>query len=432
MSPKLLASGSKILASRVFQSVLNAITGWMIAKTLGPAGQGNYSLIITLTMFFSALFNGGLGLSAVPILRQGKASLNNIIRSQLLWTFICGIILSLLYITIANLGLPAFAGVDFVFDSSLAILILAGILVLLLFDLLFYSLIASGRVVIGPIANLLRASIHLTLLLFVVSQFTLKYALSAWVIAQSTAVLVLLFVVFNIKDNKPAPTQSLFLLTRKLLKSGWVGQLSTLASMLHLRMNLALIALFYSSVETGIYSIAVLSGEFLWLLSGSLQPIVAWSAADADNLDRDQVTARAVRVALLATLSAAIVMGLVAKPLFSILFNNAYNESVVPLYCLLPGIVVFSVGAVLAGDFIGRGKPEWNTQASFLTLAVNLVLALIFVPKLGIIAASISSSIAYIVGSLFMMYRFGIVSKISISDLFCFKLSDFRRNNITP
>jgi len=427
MAPRLLASGSQILASRVFQAVLNAVTGWMIAKTLGPGGQGHYSLIITSIMFFAALFNGGLGLSAVPVLRQGKASLNNIIKSQLLWAVLCGIFLSFMATMVWLVGVPDFITSKIVLDSSLAFLILAGILVLLLFDLLFYSMIAAGRVVVGPFANLLRASVHLGLLITVMAGFTLQYALSAWTTAQATAVLVLLVVAFKTSSTVSVPPQSLFVLAKKLFRSGWVGQLSTLASMLHLRINLALIALFYSSVETGIYSIAVLAGEFLWLLSGSLQPVVAWSAADTTDQNRDQVTVRAVRIALMVTLVAATFMAFAARPLFAFLFNNAYNDSVFPLYYLLPGVVIFSSGTVLAGDFIGRGKPAWNTQASFLTLAVNLLAALILVPKMGIAGAAISSTIAYFVGSMFMMYKFSTVSQLSVIELFKFNPEDLRR-----
>ncbi len=427
MAPRLLASGSQILASRVFQAVLNAVTGWMIAKTLGPGGQGHYSLIITSIMFFAALFNGGLGLSAVPVLRQGKASLNNIIKSQLLWAVLCGIFLSFMATMVWLVGVPDFITSKIVLDSSLAFLILAGILVLLLFDLLYYSMIAAGRVVVGPFANLLRASVHLGLLITVMAGFTLQYALSAWTTAQATAVLVLLVVAFKTSSTVSVPPQSLFVLAKKLFRSGWVGQLSTLASMLHLRINLALIALFYSSVETGIYSIAVLAGEFLWLLSGSLQPVVAWSAADTTDQNRDQVTVRAVRIALMVTLVAATFMAFAARPLFAFLFNNAYNDSVFPLYYLLPGVVIFSSGTVLAGDFIGRGKPAWNTQASFLTLAVNLLAALILVPKMGIAGAAISSTIAYFVGSMFMMYKFSTVSQLSVIELFKFNPEDLRR-----
>ncbi|MCP4144979.1 MAG: oligosaccharide flippase family protein [bacterium] len=427
MAPRLLASGGQILASRVFQAGLNAVTGWMIARTLGPGGQGHYSLIITSIMFFAALLNGGLGLSAVPVLRQGKASFNNIIKSQFLWAALCGLFLSVLATMAWLFGIPDFVTSKIVLDSNLSLLILAGILVLLLFDLLFYSMIAAGRVVVGPFANLLRASVHLVLLLTVSAGFTLQYALSAWTVAQVVAVLVLLIVAFKTSSTPSVPSQPLTSLAKKLFKSGWVGQLSTLASMLHLRINLALVAIFYSSVETGIYSIAVLAGEFLWLLSGSLQPVVAWSAADTTDQNRDQVTVRAVRIALSVTLVAATFLAFSARQLFAFIFNNAYDDSVFPLYYLLPGIVIFAAGAVLAGDFIGRGRPAWNTQASFLTLAVNLLAAVILVPKLGISGAAIASTIAYIVGSLFMMYRFSTVSQIPIVELFKFSSADFQR-----
>ena len=104
---------------------------------------------------------------------------------------------------------------------------------------------------------------------------------------------------------------------------------------------------------------------------------------------------RAVKLGFLLTLAAAIPLYMLADPLLELLAGGEYSGSGPALRALLPGIVAFAPGAVLAGDFIGRGKPHWNTQASALTVAVNLVVAWYLIPTYGPVGAAWSSTIAY-------------------------------------
>ena len=86
--------------------------------------------------------------------------------------------------------------------------------------------------------------------------------------------------------------------------------------------------------------------------------------------------------------------------------GGAYAPAAGAFKALLPGIVVFAPGAVLAGDFIGRGKPHWNTQASALTVLVNVVVGVQLIPAHGALGAAWSSTIAYAFGTFVMLARF--------------------------
>ena len=89
-----------------------------------------------------------------------------------------------------------------------------------------------------------------------------------------------------------------------------------------------------------------------------------------------------------------------------LLFGDAYSGAIAPLRALLPGIIGFSAGAVLAGDFIGRGRPAWNTQASLLTVVVNLGTGLWLIPAHGALGAAWASTAAYLAGTMLMLIRF--------------------------
>jgi len=202
------------------------------------------------------------------------------------------------------------------------------------------------------------------------------------------------------------------------LRRGWLGQISAVAYFLLLRLDQGLLAHFSGAAAVGVYSVAVYLGEMLWLLPGALTPLLVHSAgAGKEDAHRDATAARAVRLGLLLTLAAALPLFLLAGPLLPLLAGGAYAASGPALRALLPGIVAFAPGAVLAGDFIGRGRPHWNTQASVLTLAVNVAVGLVLIPRHGALGAAWASSVAYVCGSAVMLARFRQATGLSLGTL---------------
>jgi O-antigen/teichoic acid export membrane protein len=156
----------------------------------------------------------------------------------------------------------------------------------------------------------------------------------------------------------------------------------------------------------------------LWLLPGALTPVlVHTSAADSSDLRRDRTAARAVRLGVGLTLIAALPLYLLAAPLLALVGGGQYAASGASLRALLPGIVAFAPGVVLAGDFIGRGRPHWNTQASVLTVILNVGAALLLIPAHGAVGAAWASSLAYACGSVVMLWRFRRATGMSLRGL---------------
>ena len=81
----LLTAGSQIFSSRLLQVAANAVVVLLVADQLGPAGQGHYSLTLAVVMIAAAVLNGGVGLAAVPDLRQGRVAPARMLRAQAIW-----------------------------------------------------------------------------------------------------------------------------------------------------------------------------------------------------------------------------------------------------------------------------------------------------------------------------------------------------------
>ncbi len=445
---KLVAAGAKILFSRVGQVLANAAVVLVVAKTLGPEGQGHYSLTMALTMLLAALLGGGMGLAAVPPLRQDKVPLSRMLKGQLLWA--SGMVLVLVMAAWwSTSGNPAdvlhrrlgwFQGLGY-----LAALAATGFLG---FEIFSYDLLARGRLVVGAVVNGSRAFIHLGMILALSLAGSLTFGRSVGLFALAQVVGMLAMLVILLKEiRRPAPEKPSVsirelvgqsgipendpdeipadLASRSLpglilynLRHGWLGQISAVAYFLLLRLDQGLLEYYRGAAEVGIYSIAVYMGEMLWLLPGALTPLLVHSsAAHASDPERDRTAARAVRIGIILTLAAGLPLFILAEPLLALLAGGEYQASGLALRALLPGIVAFAPGVVLAGDFIGRGKPHWNTQASVLTVVVNLIAGVLLIPKHGPVGAAWSSSIAYACGSAVMLVRFRQITRMSLRGL---------------
>lgn len=447
---RLAAAGSRILAGRIGQVAANAVVVVLVAQKLGPAGQGHYSLTAAATLLAASLLGGGMGLAAVPALRQGKVSPRRLMRAQFLWLGVMLLVLAGGAALVTALPGPARWLADYLgWRPGLGFLVAAAAAGILGFEIFTYNLLARGRLVVGSAVNGWRAAAHLGLVgaLVLLGQLTLETAVAAFAVAQVGGLVAIILVATRDlrrpHAGRDAPetavdaglpparvplpdrelptdldTRPLWRLVAFNLRHGALGQLSAVAYFLLLRLDQGLLVHFRDATAVGIYSLAVYVGELVWLLPGALTPLLVHSsAADATDLRRDRTAARAVRLGVGLTLAAALPLYIAAAPLLALAGGGQYADSVPALRALLPGIVAFAPGVVLAGDFIGRGRPHWNTQASALTVVVNLIAALILIPRQGAVGAAWASSLAYACGSAIMLWRFRRATGMSLRGL---------------
>ncbi|MFT5233297.1 MAG: O-antigen/teichoic acid export membrane protein [Candidatus Krumholzibacteriia bacterium] len=439
---KLFNAGGKILFSRVGQVMANAAVVMVVANVLGPEKQGHFSLTVAVAMLVAALLGGGMGLASVPPLRQGKVKFTRMFTAQVIWmTAMVAVIGVVAWLT--NFGRFA-TGLNHHLGWSLGMGYIAAVAAvgMLGFETFSYDLLARGRLVVGAAVNGVRALGHLALVgvLALLGALTFERTVGAFALAQFGGAMAMLVILLRElkrsyrdvvlpaeapalplhKDDVPDDLneRSYFGLIVYNLRHGWLGQISAVAYFLLLRLDQGLLEHFRGSTEVGIYSVAVYLGEMLWLLPGALTPLLVHSSAgNSSDPERDRTAARALRLGTLVTLLAGLPLLFLIDPVLSVFAGGQYVQAGPAFKALLPGIVIFAPGAVLAGDFIGRGKPHWNTQASGLTVLVNVVVGVQLIPEYGALGAAWSSTIAYACGSFVMLARFRRVTKMSLRGL---------------
>ena len=182
---------------------------------------------------------------------------------------------------------------------------------------------------------------------------------------------------------------------------GLKGHFSNVLSFLNYRIDMFLLAYFIDDIAVGIYSIAVMLAERIWLVSQSVSSVLFARVANlASEKERNIFTSLASRNTLFITFLGGGFLALISHWLVLTFFGAEYSDSVEPFLYVIPGIVLFSMSKVLANDFIGRGYPEVNTYIACVTALTNFGLNVWLIPTYGIKGAAISTSSSYILDAL--------------------------------
>lgn len=205
---------------------------------------------------------------------------------------------------------------------------------------------------------------------------------------------------------------------RRLLGIGIRTQALWILLLLNYRLDMTLLGALASLSEVGVYSVAVGFSEVAWFgvngLVGVLLPHLAGMDAESASLR----AARALRLAVLATLILAVCVSgaliLLAVPVFGAEFQKA------PLAFILlsPGLVTLAAFKVLAVYAVATRTLLMPTLLTGVGLALNVGLNLLLIPDLGSAGAAIASSTSYTFMAGGLVLWFGARTGLTARDVF--------------
>lgn len=189
---------------------------------------------------------------------------------------------------------------------------------------------------------------------------------------------------------------------------------SGVLTFLNYRLDVLFVGALLGAAEAGLYAAAVALGETLWFfsqVSGSVlfARVAAAGAADgtAQGTAQGQLTALTVRLVFLSSGAVAVVLALLAAPVLTAVYADAYGAAAPALRIVLVGIVALSASRVLAQYVAGVGRPELNIPGSLLGLVANVALNLALIPPLGIAGAALASAVSYSLTLAHRLWCFG-------------------------
>lgn len=385
--------GRQILAA--FAQLLLVV---LIARELGPEGNGYYAMAILVPTMLTNFLNLGVGPATVYYLSRGEFNIHQAISENLQLAFM-----------IAGIGivgtLPAlyFFG-DYLFPGVPKTLLYIGLISFPLSLLLAYlKSILQGiedfsafnlTVLIPPYVNLIGVTVAIYIF-----NLGIVGAMLAYIVGQASGLLIVCMLLVkkkHAKSNDPKTT-AVSDYKKRTLNYGWKAHLSNILAFVNYRSDIFLVNFFINPAVTGIYVIAVQIAEKLWMLSQAASAVLLprLSAMYQDPQARSSLTNKGFIIVSVVTAVGSIIAAILLWWLVGPVFGNDYSAALPAFLYLLPGIIAGAGSRIYSNCIAAAGKPEWNMYSSLAVVTINIAGNVLLIPELGIIGAALATSIAY-------------------------------------
>ncbi len=184
-------------------------------------------------------------------------------------------------------------------------------------------------------------------------------------------------------------------LVRAILSFALLAGISSGVSYLNYRADLFVVRNFEGKDGVATYSLAVYLAESVWQVSGSL---ALATYARIGGLARREAAALTARVMRHTIVMLTVVCGLLfaVAPLIESVAFSKYDGMATALRFILPGILVYGLAQSFSGFYTyQRGLPWVSAIVAGSGLVLDIALALILVPRMGVNGAALASAIAY-------------------------------------
>ena len=425
----LMSDAIVTIATRFGLAVLIFATDIVLAHLLGPAAKGRFTLVLLFSQLAALVVGWGmdsaLGVVAGRDARSARAGFANAV----IWSLVVGgftVVLSgWLY------GLPTDARphgplVAIMPNLSAAQFAYAALAIPgeLFFSIGLFALLGRRRIAAYSAIRLLRRVLLLVGVVgaALVARLSLDVAL---IVNLATLALTAAAIAWSANRDGVASLRPSRSLLGEELQFGGRAIVGTFAERLQFRADAFIVNAVSGVRATGIYSVTSGLAETLWYVPNALGTVMFSRAVDP-AADAGRIAAVLTRTTIAVTLVTAIPAFVLGPRLVRFVYGSAFADAGVALRLILPGIVAYSVVAVLSRYIVGRGRPGIGTVVLVTGLVINVVTNLILVPRYGINGAAASSSISYGVTAVLTLAVFRRLSGRGVAETLVIQSSDLR------
>jgi O-antigen/teichoic acid export membrane protein len=180
---------------------------------------------------------------------------------------------------------------------------------------------------------------------------------------------------------------------KESLSFGIWQYLSDIIQFLVSRVDFFLVAYFLGSAGLGIYSVAAGIAEVTSRVPRELGTVL-FPAFAAGHLQKASAVSF-LRLTVAVALLTAILLGVISKPVILLLFGKDFAAAVPAFRWLLPGVVAWSTLHVTWNHASANGRPGLGVPIFGAAAVLDVVLDIFLLPKIGVVGASIASTISY-------------------------------------
>jgi O-antigen/teichoic acid export membrane protein len=419
-----LAGGAALsLLAQVAPLVSGMALSVVLARTLGPAGNGHYVLLATMLGISTLIASLGLSAGLTYEVSRGAWGLG-----AALWTT-CRVSILLGAVAVLLAGGFVLATRDTVFDGVGTTVIVMALATAPLFVLSqLTSSLAQGDQAFGIYAAL--EVLHALAIFLVGAVLAIPFGLTGAVtglIAASVVGSVAGVVLLHRRAQAPGAARSTAGDGAELRRAGRYGVLSWLSNILqqvNYRFDLFILGGFAGAREVGLYSVAVTVTTMAWVLPHALQQVLfPRTAAEAaqtqagtmSEAERDAATARACRHSVLMLPLVGVAVAALLAVAVPLLYGTQFSDTLALGFIMLPGVLALGVGKVLASVIAGRGRPDYNLYVGLIGAPVTLGLYLALIPPLEAWGAALATCVSYLTTTVVIAFYYRRATGMGIS-----------------
>jgi O-antigen/teichoic acid export membrane protein len=399
------------IGTRLVSAFLTLIIWILVARILGAANLGTISLII-LAVTIIQLVNNFFGGSAL-IYMTPRTGIYRLLVPAYLWNVVMTFAGSFLLLFLSRL----FVRLEIIPAGYFTeVLVLA--LVMSLFSVNSMFLLGMEKIRTFNLLTLLQICLLFLVLLFflfIVKEHGVMSYYRAFLFSY-LVVLVLSFVALS-REVRRIPLNGMRNLCAEVLRFGTYVQFANIFQQLNYRMGYYFVDFFLGRATLGVFTIGVQLSEALWLIPRSIGMVqITRISNEMDQKYAERLTLTLVKISWMVTLLLLVILLFIPSHLFELVFGNEFARVKPVIATLGAGIVTFSISIVLSQFFSGINKPFHNTISSALGLVLTVTMGFLLIPRFGLIGAGLTTTLSYMVATLYQFIVFLVIAKRSFSD----------------
>lgn len=415
-----LVQGGPLLAATVLSVVL--------ARTIGPSGNGQFALLATLVGLVAMVVSLGLPGGITHEVSRRRWSVRQALRTSSVVALPLGIAGFLGGLAVFALAQDAvFAGIR----TSVAAVALSCLPLVLLYAYADSIMLARERYEGYAVLELS----HSLALVLVGASLAIPFGLAGAVIGLPAAALVgaLVGVLLLVREARGDTVVEVGGSLRRVLRFGAQTWGANLLQQINYRSDILILGGFAAARDVGVYSVALALTSVAWVLPHGLQTVLFPRTATLDESmlagrlsadDSDAALAKAARHGVLLTVPAALLISVLLLVAVPLLYGARFAQTTALGFVLLPGVLLLGIGKVLTSAIAGRGHPRYLVYSGAISAPLTLALYFALIPPFHEWGAAIGSSISYGLMSILWLLYFRRVTRIGLRAAFVPRAED--------
>jgi O-antigen/teichoic acid export membrane protein len=206
---------------------------------------------------------------------------------------------------------------------------------------------------------------------------------------------------------------------KRIIENGFYNQLANLCHMLSNRYNFYLLG---NTVLVGIYSSATSLIESVWIISGSVSPIIlTYIANGKDPSNNARITLVLAKICFLLSLMCVVVLYFIPREFFVFLLGSDFIHVKTVMMYLSPGILFISFATIISHYFAGLGKQRILLIANCFGLLTTICVSRFLIARDQLLGASYAACLSYFVATIILVGYFLKENRFNFLDLLRFK-----------